>query len=107
MSMNGVGGRNVRADDLWFDVSRGLDTPAGRRRVRELIRSGLGVAALVFPSVRIVQAVLPLIEALLKALGFRLVPVEPGPPESQVQPWSLSDDEFAARVACKEMGISR
>ena len=101
MSTNSAGDRSERSREVWTKVKSALETPAGRQRVRELIRSGLGVEALVFPSVRIAQAVLPLVEGLVKALGFALVP--DSEPPAQTSAWALSDDDFAAKAAVNQI----
>ena len=87
---------------VWSDIRKALETPAGKARARELARESLGLAALAFPSVRIVQAVLPLIQALLNALNQVLVPSNEDKPSPQVaaEDWV---DYNAAKNAVREL----
>lgn len=88
-------------NEVWTDVRESLNTPSGRQRVRDLVRASLGIAAIAFPSVRIAQAVLPLVRALLGSLGYRLVAVGPSDPQSQEVDIDWDDQRHASRAVAE------
>lgn len=88
---------------VWDNVAKAVQTPAGQARIKEILRAVLPFVAAFVPGAKVVSAVLPFVAVILDALGYVVAPKEvvPNLPPAP-QTFGIDLNRAAAETAVRQ-----